>query len=263
MIETIVEEIDPLAKFREQVRQDDEKPAKKMSETALAKLHAIKEQDRLDAIANGKFATALQSVIVTHDNLVKLITRCNTSIPPKQITRRAAKLGWWIAAGFLLGREIDSVCLINFFSTLVGEEETMADSEFAEIWDAESAEKFKASRIRRGVISESAPKAVSEPVEGVDFVVTRDFNGDVLTIDYLTADTASVWTGLPEPAAPEVRRCASGTKCLQYHARKPGMVKGKGQYCSKNCSDSAVARARREKLASATPSEPSLGVNPV
>jgi hypothetical protein len=35
---------------------------------------------------------------VTPANLVKLIERCNVSVPATQIERRAAKLGWWMSA---------------------------------------------------------------------------------------------------------------------------------------------------------------------
>ena len=46
-----------------------------------------------------------------------------------------AGLAWWIAAGFRLGFEIDSVTLVNFFSELVDHEMAMSDSRFASLWN--------------------------------------------------------------------------------------------------------------------------------
>jgi hypothetical protein len=197
---------------------------------------------------------ALKSVIVTPENLVRLIQRCNVSVPATQIERRAAKLGWWIAAGFRLGYEIDSVCLVNFFSELVDEERTISDGKFTRLWDIASAEKLRASRLGRGVVPEPPePRAFPQPVEGVDFTVTRDLNGNVLGIRYLTSAEESAWTGLPivEPVEPKIRLCKSGKKCLGYTKRKAAPVKGKGDYCSRNCSDCDRARSKRALLAMA------------
>lgn len=60
-----------------------------MSEAAASKLRALTESDRLDKIDGGRFCTALKSVIVTHENLGKLIQRCHTSTPVEDIERRA------------------------------------------------------------------------------------------------------------------------------------------------------------------------------
>jgi hypothetical protein len=145
---------DALAAFRLQARQElEEKSEKgKLSESALAKLRAIREQDKTQAVVDGRFATALKSVIVNDANLRKLIGRCNVSVPVTQIERRAVKLGWWIAAGFRLGYEVDSVTMVNFFSELVDEERTISDGKLTSLWDIASAEKLRASRLGRGLI---------------------------------------------------------------------------------------------------------------
>jgi hypothetical protein len=150
---------DALAAFRLQARQELEGKSEKgkLSESALAKLRTIREQDKTQAVVDGRFATALKSVIVNDANLRKLIGRCNVSVPAKQIERRALKLAWWIAAGFLLGREIESVSLVNFFSELVGDELTMSDSRFASVWNVAAAPKLRASRLGRGLIGSDEP----------------------------------------------------------------------------------------------------------
>jgi len=81
-----------LAIYRQQVREEQgEKIVRsKMSDTALAKLRAIKEQERSDAITGERFATALKGVIVNQESLEKLIARCNSSIPVTQVERRAS-----------------------------------------------------------------------------------------------------------------------------------------------------------------------------
>src|SRR5207248_10476974 len=42
----------------------------------------------------------------------------------------------------------------------------------------------------------------------------------------------------------DVRLCASGKFCLRYEHRKPAPAKGRGQYCSRNCSESFKVRSR-------------------
>ena len=150
---------DALAIYRQQVREEQgEKIVRsKMSDTALAKPRAIKEQEKADAITGERFATALKCVIVNQENLKKLITRCNSSVPVTQLERRAEKLLWWTSAGFLLGREIDTICLINFFSELTADEAVMSEGKFSGVWNAPSAAKVKASRVNRGVIASEAP----------------------------------------------------------------------------------------------------------
>jgi hypothetical protein len=145
---------DALAAFRLQARQElEEKSEKgKLSESALAKLRAIREQDKTQAIADDRFATALKSVIVTDANLRKLIGRCNVSVLATQIERRAEKLGWWIVAGYRFGEEIDGIAMVNLFSELVDEERTMSESKFTSLWPASAAMKLKASRLSRGLI---------------------------------------------------------------------------------------------------------------
>src|SRR5438445_12640719 len=105
---------DALSIYRKQVREEQgEKIVRsKMSDAALAKLRTIKEQERSDAITGERFANALKCVIVNQENLQKLIARCNSSVPMTLVERMARNLLWWISAGFLLGREIDTICLI-------------------------------------------------------------------------------------------------------------------------------------------------------
>jgi len=154
-IETVeTTETDSLALFREQVR-NEVKPS--MSEAAAQKLRAINETDRLDKIANGRFCTALKSVIVNDENLAKLLTRCHTSAPLTLLERRVHKLNWFISAGFELGREIDSVHLINFFSELTSDETAMTDSQFQNEWNGKDAVKIKQSRLDRGIIASDVP----------------------------------------------------------------------------------------------------------
>jgi hypothetical protein len=45
-MEAIIEPVDSLAPFRAQVAEENAEPRGKMSEAALAKLRAIKEQDK-------------------------------------------------------------------------------------------------------------------------------------------------------------------------------------------------------------------------
>jgi hypothetical protein len=165
---------DPLAVFREQVKAE-KKTRGHMSETALANFQAIKVQDKADAVAGERLKSALASIVPTPDNLAKLIQKCETaptdtghSLGPKfeatkvvkpmlQLARRVHKLSWWIDAGYLLGREIDSLYMVGFFSRLVGDEFTMSDGKFASIWDIASARKLKASRIRQTTVKTKKP----------------------------------------------------------------------------------------------------------
>jgi hypothetical protein len=120
-------EHDSLAVFREQVKAE-KKSRGHMSETTVANFHAIKAQEKAAAVAAEKFKNAIAVVIVTPENLAKLIEKCEavpadtgytlgpspefkvTKIvrPIDQLARRVAKLSWWITAGYLLGGEIDS-----------------------------------------------------------------------------------------------------------------------------------------------------------
>jgi hypothetical protein len=150
---------DPLAKFREQVAAEKAEPRNTMSESALAKLRAIREQDRLDDITASRFKTALSQIVVTPENIRTLVERCNTSMPqPADILdRMAAKLGHWIAAGFELGREIDSVGTINFLAGLTPDEAKVSADRFAREWDGKTAAKVKQSWLNRGVIASGEP----------------------------------------------------------------------------------------------------------
>jgi hypothetical protein len=120
-----------------------------MSDAAVQKFRNQKEQDKISTIAGERFKNALSFVVTTPDNLRKLILRCDSGGP---LDRRVHKLSWWIDAGYALGREIDSVYLIGFFSRIVPEELKMSDKTFAGAWDAESAKRLRAARIRREVI---------------------------------------------------------------------------------------------------------------
>jgi hypothetical protein len=159
-----------LAVFREQVKA--EKKRGHMSPTAVANLRAIKDQkDYLDSHYE-RLKKFLSEVRPTPENLAKLIQLAEappadtgyhlgpgpdfevikTVKPVAHLARRVQKLMWWIDAGFLLGREIDSLGGVNFMSILVGDERKMSDVEFTAAWSAESAKKLKDSRIRRGMI---------------------------------------------------------------------------------------------------------------
>jgi hypothetical protein len=140
---------DRLAVYRLQV-SEEVKVRAKMSDPALAKLRALKEQERIEAIGGERFRNALQSVIVNPANLRALIERCNTSIRPVQIEQRVQRLNWWIDAGYLLGREIDTVTLINFFSSLTPGEDLSG-------WTEKEAKKRRESRRARGVANDGEP----------------------------------------------------------------------------------------------------------
>jgi hypothetical protein len=152
-------EQDALAIFRQQVKQEQEEKSErsKMSDTALAKLRAIKEQERVDTIFDERFSTALKSVVATPKNLRTLIEQCNTSVPMTDLERRTQKLSWWVAAGFRLGEEIDSVSVINFLSDLTPDERAMTDSRFNSVWTVTSAGRRKESRLARGLMTTDEP----------------------------------------------------------------------------------------------------------
>lgn len=150
---------DHLAKYRAEVAAERAEPRGKMSDSALAKLRAQREQDKADAIVNERFGNALRSVVVTPENLRNLIERCNTSVRPTAaiLNRMVHKLEWWITAGYLLGREIDSVMLINLLSNLSPDEIKMTDAKFASVWNFKDAEKRTQSRHSRGIVTPEQP----------------------------------------------------------------------------------------------------------
>jgi hypothetical protein len=150
---------DPLAKFRAEVASEKAEPRGKMSDAALLKLRAQREQDTADAIVNERFGNALRSVVVTPENLRRLIERCNASVPPTPATldRMAHKLEWWITAGYFLGREIDSAMLINLVSNLSPDEIKMTDTKFASMWNFKDAAKRTQSRLSRGIVAPEEP----------------------------------------------------------------------------------------------------------
>src|SRR5207245_2554813 len=146
-------EVDKLAVFRQQVKEEAANKVRgKMSEEQIAKLRAIREQERIAAASGVRFKHALQSIIVTTENLKKLIDRCYAQgltideagfqpcghgefIPHvsqvKHLDRRARKLSYWINAGFRLGHEIETPAQIRLYSELTDEEIKISDSRFA------------------------------------------------------------------------------------------------------------------------------------
>lgn len=152
---------DELAEFRAQVRAELEegRQRSKMSDSALQKLRLVKEQDRLQEMLDARFASALRLIVPTPENLVKLVDRCNQSvrIPAAQLAKRGEKLAWWVAAGYRIGFEIDSVTVINFFSELLDEEVRTSDARFISLWSASSAAKLRATRQNAGLIKTDGP----------------------------------------------------------------------------------------------------------
>jgi hypothetical protein len=206
---------------RQPIREDRETSRTgKMSDSARVSLQSIKEQERLAKPIALRTANALASIPPTPSNLEKLIersaSRWYTSPELLHMKKRVHKLMWWISAGYFLGREIDGVDMINFFSQLVGDELTMSETKFKLIWDAASANKRMKSRLARGIVTVSVESSPEGSASGT---------------------------------SPLAMPCKSGKKCLNYANRKPAPAKGKGQFCSQNCSASDQARNRRlEKL---------------
>src|SRR6266852_2370839 len=98
-----------------------------MSDAAVEKFRAMKEQDKADAIAGERFKNALSAIVPSKENLLALLTGYNST---PALNRNVHKLLWWIDAGYLLGREIDSICMIGLFSRLSGDEFKMTDRQF-------------------------------------------------------------------------------------------------------------------------------------
>jgi hypothetical protein len=224
-------EVDTLAEFRAQVAAEKAEPRGKMTDTALHKFRAIKEQERLDSIAAERFRNALSSVVPTPENLRQLVINTRLSTPVLKYADRmirtvdiadkmSLKLAWWIAAGYKLGREIDSVTMINFFSDLTLAEVSMTEWEFAAVWDAASAKKRLQYRLSHGII-----EADSEPEKP------------------------------PKPA--KVRLCKSDEKCIWLKRRKPAAAVGRSLYCTPACQKCDIARQRRSVLTPSV-SEPEL-----
>jgi len=221
-LEQIIEaaqEVDVLAEFRAQVAAEKAEPRGKMTDAAVAKFRAIKEQERFDSIAAERFRNALLSVVPTPENLKRLVVNTRLSTPVLEYAdrmvrtvdlaaRMSLKLAWWIAAGYKLGREIDSVAMLNFFSELTLDEVAMTDKQFAAVWDAASAKKRLQSRLSREII-----KADPEP---------------------------------EKPTRPaKVRLCKSGAKCVWLKYRKPAAAVGRSLYCTPACQKCDLARQRR------------------
>jgi hypothetical protein len=267
----VIPDTDKLAKFRAQVAVEKLMPRNKMSDAALEKLRAQKDQDKADAIVNERFKNALGSIVVTPENLRALLIRiqpkgfinpetgefvpfgflndkgefeAHLNLPnhgwldgaykyhtaseflsvEEQLERMSWKLNWWIAAGYLFGREIDEIGLINFFSNLTLMECCMSDKEFFANWDMESAAKRKQSRINREVIDKDPePEKPVKPVK-----------------------------------PPVIRLCRAGKGCMRIKARKPAPCEGKSAYCCPMCMQSDKARSKRalakSPIAAETPS---------
>jgi hypothetical protein len=81
----------------------------------------------------------------------------------RQIDRMVVKLAYWIEAGYLLGREIDILGLVNFFSNLRVGEVKMSDSLFLSAWNDKDARKRKEARLGRGLITGSNEQPVYRP----------------------------------------------------------------------------------------------------
>jgi hypothetical protein len=153
-------EPDALADFRAQAKAElEEKSARtKMSEAALLKLRAIQAANKLQEQSDERFASALRLIPATDDNLMTLIKRINRSVPVQQLGRRTAKLSWFVQAGYRLGHEIDSQTLLNFFSALVGDEHTMSDARFNNLWSPATAAKLREQRTAHGLIESGIPE---------------------------------------------------------------------------------------------------------
>ncbi len=215
--------VDALAGFRAQLAAEKAEPRGKMTDAAVAKLRAIKEQERLYAIAAERFRNALSSVVPTPENLRQLVINTRLSTPKLNYGRNSIdkwiptvnladkmsrKLAWWIAAGYELGREIDCVTTINFFSELTLAEVEMTDKQFAAVWDAASAKKRLQYRLSRGIIkADPEPEKPSKPVK--------------------------------------VRLCKSREKCVWLKYRKPAAAVGRSLYCTPACQKCDLARQRR------------------
>jgi hypothetical protein len=236
-------QIDPLAKFRAEIAAEKAEPRGKMSEAAVAKLRAQAAADKADSIVSERFKNALRSVVVTDENLRSLILRCNTTPAlldekgecyrgwldgsykfhkftdvlaiDKLIGRMVTKLSWWITAGYLLGREIDEVALINALSNLTLTEVRMSDAKFTSTWNPKDAEKRRLSRINRGLISADLKVAVKVPYWNPKRCRAK---------------------GL----------CKAGNLCIKAsNSGKPALAAEGKQFCSENCQGSYPVRLQK------------------
>ena len=202
---------DPLAIYREQV-EEAKSNRPKMSDAAVARLREAAEQEKLAAAEAEQFKSMLQLVIVTPVNLRKLIERCNTGRILRQVERRVHKLQWWIDAGYLLGREIDSVTQINYLSELTPVEENGSEADFLRAWNPEAARKRRESRLNSGVMQLSVAGKV--PYWNPKRCLDRGM-------------------------------CKAGNLCLKAdnNGRPAPAAEGK-QYCGQNCQGSYPIRLR-------------------
>jgi hypothetical protein len=219
MDETIIEAPeDKLELYRQQVAAEKNESHGKMSDTAREKLRAMKEQERIGDIDAERFQNALKSVVPTPENLERLVSNTRLSTPildyagkkvqtASLVSRMAAKLAWWISAGYELGREIDSVGLINSFSEITLDEYRMTDKQF-DAWSAVSAKKRLKSRIERGLIKLESDKP-------------------------------------DEPRLAKERPCKSGQKCIWAKRRKAAPAVGRSEYCTPVCQQADRARQKR------------------
>jgi hypothetical protein len=110
-----------------------------------------------DYCAETRFANALASVRTDAASLKNLILRmryAGRKQGEKELSRRVHKLAWFIKAGYRLGVEIDSPCLVEFFYDVTKGEMALSDAKFAAEWDDRSAMARRRLRIERGLVSE-------------------------------------------------------------------------------------------------------------
>jgi hypothetical protein len=218
-------QVDPLATYRQEVEEaKTNKP--KMSEVAIARFREVAEQGKVEAAKAERFRSDLRSVTATPENLRKLIERCNTGRTLRQVGRRAHKLQWWIDAGFELGREIDSVTQINYFSELTAVEEQGSEADFLRVWNPIAAKNRRESRLNRGLMP--------------------------LTV----AGKAPYWN--PKRCL-DRGLCKAGSLCLKAaNNDKPAPAATGKQYCTENCQESYPIRLKVRESKSGGLNTPSM-----
>lgn len=120
----IIETADQLARFRKQVRDEDE-TRPKMSEAAKAKLRSINERDRLNAEADARLVKEFASRPVTLERLADLFAKSfgGTQQTPR---RRAIKAMYRLAQG----RRVYHIYDISLFGELSSGEAEMPMNRF-------------------------------------------------------------------------------------------------------------------------------------
>lgn len=216
---------DSLAKFREQARQRAANPKSQLSESQLAKLRTIREQDNANKEANKKFVEQFAGLPRDTWTLIQVLKRIYSSDQNRYTTqvayddegcvtavtfvkkapqigdltleRMANKIRWCLRQGWSVTSPYD----VTFFGMLTADEAAMTDEQF----------------------------------------VTR-------------LEGASPLPALHRIAAP--KPCKSDKSCLRFEKRKPAPAKGKGEYCSSACAASDRARAKRALAATSPAAQP-------